>query len=318
MKTYVSPFQLFFLTFLYVFSGITLAGADSITALLLPLGIAVLWAFVGYGGALQKRETFRDFLSAYLPKKETGIPLAFFLTVTGAELVYVLLDVGMFFRMGSDFIPFPLILAILLGIASLVCRGGMTLLGRFSELILILLVPLVSLHLLGGFEMPNLVGTASVTRLLFAVMPAPIFFLLSMTTVSGDDGTSDAFRITAKKPKNRAGYLTLTVIGGAGLAVLMRLFLIVFSFGESELLLYFLEYGAHTAKLSILISLLVQGLAGTKRNHMAYYVMFSSIAVILTAAIMGGAVFSPFLWMILLICLSFTVSAMLGIFSFFH
>ncbi len=318
MKTHLSPFQLFFLTFLYVFSGITLSGADSIIALLLPFGITVLWAFVGYGGAFQKRETFRDFLSAYLPKKETGIPLAFFLIVTGAELVYVLLDVGMFFRMSSDFIPLSLILAILLGIAFSVCRGGMTLLGRFSELILILLVPLVSLHLFGDFKMPSLFGTASVTRLLFSVMPAPLFFLLSMTAVSGDEGTSDAFRITTKEPKNRASSLALTMIGGAGFAVFARLFFVMFSLGEMELLLYFLEYGAHAAKLAILVSLLVQGLAGTKRDRRAYYVMFSSIAVILTAAILGGAVFSPFLWMILLVCLNFTVSAMLGIFSFFH
>ncbi len=315
MKTHLTPFQLFFVTFLYVFSGITLAGADSVLALLLPFACCVLWALVGYRGAMKKRDDLADLLSVYLPKKETVIPLAFFLIVTVSELLFTLFNAGNFFEKESDFLPFPLVLAVLFGIAAVIAFFGVTALGRFAETVLFLLVPLIVLHLFGRLDSIPMIAPVSDLKIIFSVMPAPIFFLLAMTTVSGDEGTSDAFRIVYQKPKDRAGFLMKTVIGGAGLAVLLRTFLLLFPFRGTELLLYFLEYSAHAAKLAILLSLLVYGPMGMGRRFSVFSTALISFSAVLTLAILGGAVFSPFLWMLLLISTSAAVMGMLGIFS---
>ncbi len=317
MRTHLTPFQLFFATFLYVFSGISLSGADSLFALLLPFAAAALWCCIGYGGANRKRHDFSDFLSAYLPRKESGIPLTFFLFVTAAEAVLSLLDLSLFFHRESDFVPFALILAVLIGIAFLISRGGMTVLGRISETMLFLLVPAVAIHLFADWEPMELLSHASNLRLAFSVLPTPIWFLLAMTAVSGDRDTSDGFRATANPPKNRALFLTLTAIGGAASAALLQAFFVMFPLGKEDLLVYFLEYSAHAVKLALLFSVLTNGLIGQKQACKILPTVFMGIAAVLTLAIAGGAVFSPFLWMMLLVCLSITVAGLLGIFSLF-
>ncbi len=315
MKTHLTPFQLFFLTFLYVFSGLTLADADSFLALMLPFAVVLLWAVIGYRGAMKKRADFSDFLSAYMPKKETGIPLAFFLFTSAAEAVCLLMDAGTILTLEANFIPFPLILAVLIGIAILTARRGVTVLGRFAELSLFLLVPLIFIHLFGEFSPITMIGDFSGVRIAFSVMPAPIFFLLSMTTVSGDTGTSDGFRATGKVPKNRAEFLIKTVIAAAAIAVILKAFLWMFPLGEHELLLYFTEYMAYVAKLSLLFSVCAHGFREKKEKSAVVNMVFMIAAAVFTFAVIGGAVFSPFLWMILLISLNLTVSAMLGLFA---
>ena len=315
MKTHLTSFQLFFLTFLYVYSGLALADADSLLALFVPMTACVLWATVGYRGAANKRGDLTDFLSVYLPRKETVIPIAFFLFVSAAEAVLVLFDVSVFLGAESEFISFPLLLMVLLGIAVLACCKGVTVLGRFSETVLFLLVPIFMIHLFGKFTPIAMTGDASGVRLVFSVMPAPIFFLLSMTTVSGDAGTSAALRVTENAPKSRARYLVATVILGALFAGLLRVGLLMLPFGEHELMLYFLEYMAHVVRLSLLLSVCAHGIP-KKDARGALYTVLMITAVVFTVATVGGAVFSPFLWMTLLVCLNVTVAMMLGIFSF--
>lgn len=315
MKTHLTPFQLFLLTFLYVFSGLSLADADSFLALILPFAVVFLWAVIGYRGAMKKRADLSDFLSAYMPKKETAIPLAFFLFTVAAEAVCSLMDVGTVLTLEANFIPFPLILAVLVGIACLTVKKGVTVLGRLAELSLFLLVPLLLVHLFGQFRPTQMSGEASGIRLVFSVMPSPVFFLLSMTTVSGDKGTSDGFRSTGNVPKDRAGFLIKTVIGGAAFAVLVRAFLLMFPFGEHELLVYFLEYMAYVAKLSLLFSILAHGFRKKNAKYATVSATLMISAAVFTLATVGGAVFSPFLWMVLLVSLNLTVSTMLGLFA---
>ena len=315
MKTHLTPFQLFLLTFLYVFSGLSLADADSFLALILPFSAVLLWAVIGYRGATKKRAELSDFLSAYMPKKETAIPLAFFLFTVAAEAVCLLMDAGTVLTLEADFIPFPLILAVLIAIACLTAKKGVTVLGRLAELSLFLLVPLVLVHLFGAFHPIQTSGEASGVRLVFSVMPSSVFFLLSMTTVSGDEGTSDGFRSTGRAPRNRAGFLIKTVIGGAGFAVLARAFLLMFPFGEHALLIYFLEYMAYAVKLSLLFSILAHGFRKKNAKYATVLAMLMLSAAVFTLATVGGAVFSPFLWLVLLVSLNLTVSTMLGIFA---
>jgi hypothetical protein len=315
MKTHLTPFQLFLLTFLYVFSGLSLADADSFLALILPSAVVLLWAVIGYRGAMKKRAELSDFLSAYMPKKETAIPLAFFLFTVAAEAVCLLMDAGTILTLEADFIPFPLILAVLVGIACLTARKGVTVLGRLAELSLFLLVPLFLVHLFGQFRPMQMSGEGSGIRLVFSAMPSPVFFLLSMTTVSGDEGTSDGFQSTGNAPKDRAEFLIKTVIGGAGFAVLVRAFLLMFPFGEYALLVYFLEYMAYAVKLSLLFSILAHGFRKKNAKYATVFATLMILAAVVTLAVIGGAVFSPFLWMILLVSLNLTVSTMLGLFA---
>ena len=317
MKTHLTHFQLFFLTFLYVFSGTVLSDITSPLSFLFPLTVSILWAVVGYRGALQKREDMTDFLSAYLPRRETVIPLAVFIFSVSAEAVLTILDVATVFWGRSDFIPFPLILTVFFGTSMLITRKGMTVLGRVSELSLFLLVPLVILRLFGSFHPMDMVDAVSVLRLVFSVMPAPIFFLLSMTVVSGDVGISGGFRATGYAPKNRAAFLIGIVALASAVAVLLRAFLLTFPLAEKDLLAYFLEYTAHAVKISLLFSILAHGYAKEKKNHAVICGICTAVAVVLTLAIKGGAVFSPFMWIFLLVSLNLTVGLMLCIFAQF-
>ncbi len=315
MKTHLSAFQLFFLTFLYVFSGLSLSKTDSLLPLALPFAVSLLWAVIGYRGAMKKREDFKDFLSAYMPRRETVIPLAFFLFTSAAEAVFVLLEAGVGFFSESDFIPFSLILAVLLGIAILTARQGVTVLGRLAELSLFLIVPLIAVHLFGDYVPAEMIGAASGFRLAFSVMPAPILFLLSMTAVSCDEGTTDSFRAMRNPPKDRAGFLVRTVACASLFAVLLRAFLLMFPLGEHELLVYFLEYTAHAAKLSLLFSVCAHGFSKKSERRGTVYAVLMTLSAAFTLAVIGGAAFSPFLWVVMLVCLNTTVSSMLGIFS---
>ena len=315
MKTHLTPFQLFFLTFLYVFSGLSLADADSFLALILPFAAVLLWTVIGYRGAMKKRTDIADFLSAYMPKKETWIPLAFFLLTSAAEAVYLLIEAGTVLTLEANFIPFPLILAVLIGIALLTARKGVTVLGRFAELSLFLIVPLIFIHVFGDLSPMKMMGDFSGIRLVFSVMPAPIFFLLSMTMVSGDEGTTDSFRAMGKAPKDRAGFLIKTVMAATGVAVILWAFLLMFPFGKQELLLYFTEYAAYVAKLSLLFSILAHGFRKKNGKSAMMYTTLMMAAAVFTFAVIGGAIFSPFLWMLLLVALNLTVSTMLGIFA---
>ncbi len=317
MNTHISPFQLFFISFFYVFSGITLAGADAVLTLLIPFAVFSLWTLIGCMGCMKKRNGLSEFFSVYLPKKGVPFALVFFIICASAELVYLLMDAGSFFRMGADFISFPLILGVLLGIALISCKGGMTGIGRFAEMLLFLLVPLIVLHLFGRFKAPELFGEASVIRLLFSVMPAPIFFCLSHTAVPGDQETSQAFRLSGNVPKNRAFFLFKITIGGAASAVLFRLFLMVFPFDQASLLRYFLEYGAHAVKISLLTMILFREIPSHKKGLAHLYAGAAVFALIFTLAVWSGAFFSPFLWMLILMVSNVAVCLFLGIVSSF-
>jgi hypothetical protein len=225
------------------------------------------------------------------------------------------LDVSAVFWGRSDFIPFPLILAVFFGISMLTVRKGTTALGRFSELSLFLLFPIVILHLFSDFKPMNMTESSSMIRLVFSVMPSPIFFLLSKTAVSGDEGISDGFRAAGNAPKNRAVFLIGIVALAAAFAAGFRAFLLMFPLTEKDLLIYFLEYTAHAVKLSLLFSIPVHGYAREQRGHAVICGVCTAVAAVLTLAIKGGAVFSPFMWIFLLVSLNLTVGAMLCVFA---
>ncbi len=316
MRTHITPVQLFLLIFLYAFSGLTLADADSVFSLILsPLAIG-LWACIGCHGAKRRCENFPDLLSAYLPKRETVIPYAVFLSMSAAEATLLLVTLAESVRMRMDFLSFPLIAAVLFGIAFLIASKGATVLGRVAELSLFLLAPLLVLHAFGELSPIAVYGNTSVFRMLFHAMPSPIFYLLSVTTVSGDAHISGGFRMSAKPPKNRAGFLLKTCISAALAASLFRAMLLLLPFEEASLLLRFFELTAHVVKLAVLFSVLASSFSLSNRRHAWVCTSLVACIAVLTSAILGGAIFSPFLLMLMLVCLGAVVCGMLGIFGF--
>ncbi len=314
--SHLTPIQLFFLTFLYVFSGYTLTETDSVFPLLLPILAVTLWALIGWRGAAAKRGDLAELLGAYMPKRETIIPLGFFLAVTAAETAVHLFSAVVILADGADFLPFSLVFCVFVGASVLLAYKGVTVLGRVAELSLFLLVPLVVFHLFGEFAPMRITGAASGVRLLFSAMPTPIFFLLARTAVAGDPEVSAGFRASEHRPRDRSRCLVSAVILGALFAGALRAFLLLFPFAEAELLRAFLEMTAHLTKLSLLFAILAEGLA-TKGNRGVFCSVFILGAGVFTFAILGGAVFSPFLWMMLLVFASMAVSGMLGVFALF-
>ncbi len=315
IRMHLTPFQLFFLTFLYVFSGLTLSGADSLWALLVPLAAAMLWTLIGACGAVRYREDLTSFLSAYMSRRETALPLAFFLSVSAAQAVFQFYDMASALGSFADFLPFSTVLLVILGVTLAVCRLGVTVLGRLSETSLFLLIPLILLHLFGSYMPMDASGFKADWHLLFSVLPAPFFFLLSLSSAAGDRQATDSFRASANAPRSRVRLLCGVMIGGAVLAVLLRALVLIKPMGEDELLLRFLEYTAHTVKLCLLVCLCAYGTAGYRRKMHVLAVMLMALAASFTAAVIAGAVFSPLYLVIVLVCTSSAAALMLGLFS---
>ncbi len=315
IRMHLTPFQLFFLTFLYVFSGLTLSGAESLFALLIPFAAAMLWTLIGTRGATRYREDLTDFLCAYMQRRETGLVLIFFLAVSAAQAVLQLCDMTAAVGETGAFLPFATVLLVILASVITVCRLGVTVLGRLAELSLFLLIPLVVLHLFGSWRPMAPMGMQADLHAVFSVLPAPFFFLSALSAVAGDTGATDSLGASSAVPRHRAVLVCGVMIGGAALACALRALILVKPFAQAELLLLFLEYVAHMAKLALLLCVCAYGVVGRRSEMRAATAAVMAMSAVATAAILGGAFFSPFYWILLLTVPSAAAALMLGIFA---
>ena len=311
----ITPIQLFFLTLLYVYSGLSLSGADSLFALLVPFAATALWALVGMRGAGKHRDGLRGFLSAYMRREEAVLPHLFFLTVSAAQAVCQLFDTAEVLVREADFLSFASVVAVVLAASIVLCRLGMTALGRLSETVLLLLIPLVFLHAFGGYTPMDAFGVQADVHLLFSVLPAPVFFLLSLTVTAGDAEATDSLLASSRVPRDRARLLCGVVIGGAALAVVLRAFLLILPLGEHELLARFLEYISYVVKLALLLSLCTQGTAGLAMGARTVGAGLMALAVVIAVASLGGALYSPGALLTVLVSASAAAALVLALFS---
>ena len=88
-------------------------------------------------------------------------------------------------------------------------------------------------------------------RVLFAVMPSPVFYLLAMTAEKSVS--------MPMPPKRSALSFSLIFFSGAVLAVLLTIFFLLFGAERDNLFLLFLGWMTSLVRLSVLFSLCASG-----------------------------------------------------------
>lgn len=234
----ITLFQLFFLSFSYVFSGLFLSGARSLLSFLIPLGAMVLCSSVGFfllGYAprtFAEKGRFLSFLSMGRVSPFAKLLGVLFSFSAVAEALVSVIALTFSAHAFSRFIPFWLVFALTLALSLFAAWHGLTAVGRFSELMLLPIVPFFLYLLLWNVE-PMAIGRLfEHVYVFFLVMPAPVFYLLSMT-VSESTAMPKAVKDLRLFP--------LTMCAGALLAVLcMSLFML---YGADDGNVIFLFFG---------------------------------------------------------------------------
>ena len=241
----ITLFQLFFLSFAYVFSGLFLVGERSFLSLLIPAGAVLLFSAWGYsllqnaprGCAEKERLVF--FLSCGMPK---GIAVSLgvaFVLLSMAEAVLSLLALCFSAYAFSSFLPFWLIFLISGVMIVFIASHGLTVIGRLAELMAFLIVPLMLWILLWRVEPIDITAFSSDLHVLFTVTPAPILFLFS----------SAVLKSTAMPKEKRLHSVPLAAITGAAVAVLCTVLFLLY--GASENNIFFLFFGWMTSVIRI-------------------------------------------------------------------
>ncbi len=316
MKKSITPIQLGFLLFLYLFSGLSVTGADSLISLFIPFSAIALWAGIASLAAGRARGGLVGLLCYFIPKKQTIVPIAFFMALAAGEAVLLLLEAGASLREQMPFLPFLLLLAVFLGVSVLSAMQGVTVLGRVSEMTLFLSVPLVLLHLFGEASPMLFQGRFSVARMFFCAMPAPVFFLLSHTKTAGDADVSAGFRARGDAPRKRGRRVFFFAILGAGAAVALRVLILVLPFAEATLLGEALALAAHFVKMALLLCLIEEGARGGRARR-TVSIGASALLGMASLAVFAGEMFFPEMWIFLLVLWGAVISAMLALFGVF-
>lgn len=232
----ITVFQLFFLTFSYVFSGLFLIGERSFLSLLIPVGTVLLFSAVGF------------FLSENLPKmgaekerfcfsrvfdipKAVAVPLnvALILFVT-AEAIVSLIGFCLSVRSFSPWIPFWLTVAVSGAVVLFVAYHGLTAIGRLSELMAFLILPLIFYLVFRNVSPVDITAFSPDLHVFFTVTPIPFLYLFPVT----------ALRSTAMPDPGSSRILPWVSVLGAVLAVIcMILFLLYGASGNHIFLLFF-------------------------------------------------------------------------------
>lgn len=248
----ITLLQLFFLSFSYVFSGLFLIGERSFLSFLLPVVAVLLFSACGFfllqnaPDCNAKKYGLRDFLSC-----GTSAPLSTVLSVVFALFAMVEAGLSLFafcfsVRAFASFLPFWLILIICAGLIVFVAAHGLTAIGRLSELMAFLILPLLLWILLWKVSPIDLTAFSSNLYAVFAVTPAPILFLFS-ATVS---------KTTAMPNEKSLRLFPFASVLGAVLAVLCAVLFLIY--GASEEHIFFLFFGWLTSVIRIALLLCIR------------------------------------------------------------
>ena len=256
MKTHITPFQLFFLTFSYLLSGFFLFSVRSVFGVWAQLALFAAFVMLARPGLSRRRETLYEFVGAFVPGAVLPTVLTALLLVPA---VFQMMSTAISFSESAgrtaDFLPSWLILAILTGIALFAVWGGMIGAGRFAELLPFLLVPLLCIRPFGGFAPMLSVSDLNALRVLSCVSAAPVFFLAAKTVVPGDEGISDSMVAAASVPSDRASYLTKLLLGAAVSAAVIYGYLMLFAIDGKDVLFRLTLWVLHFIRLTVLVGL---------------------------------------------------------------
>jgi len=253
----ITLFQIFFLSFSYVFSGLFLIRETAFLSLLVPLAFVLLYGILGYLflrlSPVCREARWLSFLSGGSPHL-LGRAFAVFLSLLGAaELVFSWLAFAASVCSFSEFISFSLAAATVLFLAIFVGAHGVTVIGRFTELFSFLILPLVFWLVFFDFTPVDLSAFSENMYTAFVVSPAPILYLFSMTALQ-----STATPNTPDKPILIPVFCFL----GAMVAVLCAFLLILYGADKNNIFLLLFGWMTALARLSLLICVCTADRAG--------------------------------------------------------
>ncbi|MBQ8497281.1 MAG: hypothetical protein IJ489_07520 [Clostridia bacterium] len=253
-RSKITLFQLFFLSFSYVFSGLFLIRERSFLSFFIPLGAILLFSALGFlfleyaPRRFTEKERFVSFLSCGQTHFFAKLFAVILMISAVVEALLSVIAFSFSARKFSVFIPFWLIFALLLIVGFFLSSHGLTALGRFSELTVFLIIPLLFWLVFWDIHPMDIRAFSGNGYSFFLVMPAAVFYLLSMT-VSESTAMPKGF--------NDIRVFPLVTFFGACLAVFcMILFRL---YGASDDNIFFLFFGWMTSlvRIGILLSVRV-------------------------------------------------------------
>ena len=249
VKTKITLFQLFFLSLAYVFSGLFLIRETSFLSLLIPPASALIYGAIGYG-FLQAapvptagKDRWLSFLSCGKPHLLGKIFAELFSFFAAAELILSWLAFSSSVSGFSGFLPFSFSAALILLLAIFFGAHGLTAVGRFSELLSFLIVPLLFWLVFWDFAPVDLTAVSENLYAWLVVLPSPILYLFSMTAL-----TSTA----VPKPARKIA-VPLVSLGGAATGVLCAFLFLLYGAGANNIFLLLFGWTAAVTRLAILI-----------------------------------------------------------------
>ena len=247
-KSQITLFQLFFLSFAYVFSGLFLIREASFLSLLVPLVSAFIYGAIGYcflkaSPAPSEGDRWIVFLSCGKPHwsgKLFAEILAFF---GAAELILSWPAMSFSVSGFSEFLSFSLSAALILLLAIFFSAHGLTAIGRFAELLVFLIVPLLLWLVFWDFVPVDFHAFSENFYAWLIVLPSPILYLFSMTTLK-----STAVPRSASKAA-----VPLVSLGGTAAGILCTFLFLLYGTGENHIFYLLFGWLAAITRLSLLI-----------------------------------------------------------------
>lgn len=247
----ITLFQLFFLSFSYVFSGLFLIGERSFLSFLVPLAAMLLFCALGFlfleyaPRTFAQRGRFLSFLSCGKEHFFAKLFAALLVISAVAEALLSLTALAFSVRRFSGFLPFWLIFALTALAGLLIAGHGLTAVGRFAELTAFLIVPLLFWLVFWDITPIDLRAFSDDPYAFFLVMPSPVFFLLSMTVSE-----------STAMPKSVADLrlFPLVCVFGACAAVLCMILFCLYGASQSNIFFLFFGWMTSLIRMGILLS----------------------------------------------------------------
>lgn len=249
-RSKITLFQLFFLSVAYVFSGMFLLSETAVLSLLIPLIPAFVYSAVGYLYLRRLPTDFSEkgrwisFLSCGRPHMAARVFARIFSVFGAAELILIWIAVFCRIHDFTDFLPLSLVAAAVLFLAVFVGAHGLTVVGRFSELTAFLIAPLILWAVLRRFSALDLRTFGENPCVWITVLPSPIFYLFSMTTLQS---------ATTPNANCNPIRIPLVLFGGAVAAAVCAFLFMLYGVGRENVFLLFFGWTATLIRLALLV-----------------------------------------------------------------
>ena len=244
-KSKITLFQLFFLSSAYVFSGLFLIRETSFLSLLIPLAPALVYGAVGYGFLQTAPQDggWICFLSCGKPNLFGKVFAELLAFLAAAELILSWLAYASSVSGLSEVLPFSFSAALILLLAIFFGAHGLTAVGRFAELSVFLIVPLLFWLVFWDFAPIDFRAASENLYAWLVVLPSPILYLFSATA-----------RVSTAVPRPaRRIAVPLAFLGGAAMGILCAFLFLLYGAEENHIFLLFFGWTAAVTRLAILI-----------------------------------------------------------------